>query len=70
MKSALQLLLALFWLGCPGLSSADKAAIPYLSGRVVDEAEVLSAPARSRIGSMLQAHEQATGNQIDRKSVV
>ena len=64
MKSALQLLLALFWLGCPGLSSADKAAIPYLSGRVVDEAEVLSATARNRIGSMLQAHEQATGNQI------
>jgi uncharacterized protein len=37
---------------------------PYLSGRVVDQAEILSAPARARISHMLQAHEQATGNQI------
>ena len=57
-------LLVVFWLGWPGLSASDDTAIPYLSGRVVDQAEILSAPARSRIGNMLQAHERATGNQI------
>ena len=57
-------LLVVLWLGWPGLSASDDTAIPYLSGRVVDQAEILSAPARSRIGNMLQAHERATGNQI------
>ena len=57
-------LLVLLCLGGPGLSAADDTAIPYLSGRVVDQAEILSATARERIGNMLQAHERATGNQI------
>ena len=63
MNRALKLfvLLCVGWLG---LSAADNTAIPYLSGRVVDQAEILSAPARERIGNMLQAHERATGNQI------
>lgn len=56
--------LAVLCLGWAGLSAADDAAVPYLSGRVVDQAEILTAPARERIGNMLQAHEQATGNQI------
>ena len=63
MNLALNLLLLLCF-GWSGLSSADDTAIPYLSGRVVDQAEILSAPARERIGNMLQAHERATGNQI------
>lgn len=63
MSGALQLLFVL-WLGWPGLSLADDTAIPYLSGRVVDQAEILSAPARQRVGNLLQAHERATGNQI------
>jgi uncharacterized membrane protein YgcG len=64
-KAALKLLLVLWYAGhCPWLSAADKTAIPYLSGRVVDQAEILSAAARGRIGSLLQAHEKATGNQI------
>jgi uncharacterized protein len=64
-KAALKLLLVLWCsCSCPWLSAADGTAIPYLSGRVVDQAEILSAPARSRIGNMLQAHEKATGNQI------
>jgi uncharacterized protein len=63
MKGALQFLLAL-WFGWPGLSAVGDMAIPYLSGRVVDQAEVLSMPARKRIANMLQAHERATGNQI------
>ena len=57
-------LLVLLCIGWPGLSAADDTAIPYLSGRVVDQAEILSAPARERIDDMLQAHERATGNQI------
>ncbi len=63
MSGALQLLFVL-WLGWPGLSLADDTAIAYLSGRVVDQAEILSAPARERVGNLLQAHERATGNQI------
>ena len=38
--------------------------VPYLSGRVVDQAGILSVPARERIASMLKAHEAASGNQI------
>ena len=56
--------LVLLMLALPCLSAADDTAIPYLSGRVVDQAELLSTPARSRIANMLQAHERATGNQI------
>ena len=63
MKRALHMLVML-WLCWAGLSAAGDAAVPYLSGRVVDQAEILSAQARERIDSMLQAHEQATGNQI------
>jgi uncharacterized protein len=63
MNRALKLLVVLCF-GWPGLSAADDTAIPYLSGRIVDQAEILSAPARERIGNMLQAHERATGNQI------
>src|SRR5437868_5277577 len=57
-------MLAMLWLGWGGLSAADEVAVPYLSGRVVDQAEILTAPARERIAGMLRAHEQATGNQI------
>lgn len=57
-------LLALLGFCWPGLSAAGDTTFPYLSGRVVDQAEILSAPARERIGNMLQAHERATGNQI------
>ncbi len=63
MNRALQMLLVL-WFGWPGLSAADDMAVPYLSGRVVDQAEILTAAARERIGNMLQTHERATGNQI------
>ena len=63
MNRALKLLLLLGFCW-PGLSAIGDTTIPYLSGRVVDQAEILSAPARERIGSMLHAHERATGNQI------
>jgi uncharacterized protein len=49
-----------------GLVAAPARAleVPYLSGRVVDNAELLSPQARERITQQLKAHEDATGNQI------
>jgi len=44
-----------------GASAAD---IPYLTGRVVDNADILSPDARARVTGVLIAHEQATSNQI------
>lgn len=40
------------------------ADVPMLSGRVVDNAELLSSAARERISAALKAHEAKTGNQI------
>jgi len=42
--------------------AADKA-VPFLSGRVVDEAGMIPADARQRIEQKLAAYEQRTGNQ-------
>lgn len=63
MMQAIRLLAAAAMLWA-GLSGADDIAVPFLSGRVVDQAEILSAPARARIGDMLEAHEGRTGNQV------
>ncbi len=38
--------------------------IPFLTGRVTDNAEILSADTRRTISESLKAHEQKTGNQI------
>jgi len=38
--------------------------IPFLTGRVTDNAEILSADMRRTIAESLKAHEQKTGNQI------
>ena len=46
------------------IAPAPAADVPYLSGRVVDNAEILSAATRDRVTAALKAHEQATGNQI------
>jgi uncharacterized protein len=43
---------------------AADIAVPYLTGRVVDEANILSQPARDRLTAALKAHETATTNQI------
>lgn len=43
---------------------ASGADIPYLSGRVVDDAEILSSAARSRLTTIMREHEQRTANQI------
>ena len=48
-----------------GLSLAAAAAdVPYLTGRVVDEANILSAGARQSITQLSERHEKATGNQV------
>jgi len=46
------------------LPIAHASDVPYLSGRVVDNAEILSAATRSALADELEAHEQRTGNQI------
>src|SRR5262249_49854667 len=43
---------------------APAADIPYLTGRIVDTAQILSPDARTRLTATLKAHEQATSNQI------
>jgi uncharacterized protein len=43
---------------------AQPAEVPYLTGRVVDNAEILSAETQRRLAENLRQHEQKTGNQI------
>ena len=43
---------------------ASGADIPYLSARVVDDAEILSSAALSRLTTIMREHEQRTTNQI------
>lgn len=45
-------------------ASVPAADVPLLSGRVVDNAELLSPTVRNSIAAKLKAHEDATGNQI------
>jgi uncharacterized protein len=64
--AALALTLVLAFAGAPAAAPAPAPAyeIPFLTGRVVDEANIISADERNRLTAMLQAHEQATTNQI------
>jgi len=43
---------------------ANGAEVPYLTGRVVDNAEILGPETRQRIAAELQAHEKKTSNQV------
>ena len=47
-------------------AAAGEAAVevPYLSGRVVDTAEVLSPDASERLTALLKGHEERTSNQV------
>ncbi|MBE7374930.1 TPM domain-containing protein [Pseudomonas lopnurensis] len=62
MIRALALILGL--LVCATGASAQQAGLPALSGRVVDQAELLDAQAEARLTSLLAAHEQASGEQL------
>ena len=59
MKIALALLLALTF-----ASAAVAAEVPYLSGRVVDDAEMLKPATRDALADKLKAHEARTTDQI------
>jgi uncharacterized protein len=45
-------------------TSATAADVPYLTGRVTDEAEILSPATRQTLTERLKAHEDRTGDQI------
>ncbi len=47
-----------------GATAALAAEVPFLSGRVVDDAEVLTPAVRDRVAVALKAHEDRTTNQI------
>jgi len=57
-------LLLLALLSLPVAGQAQRAEVPYLTGRVVDNAEILKPDTRRRLSEQLRAHEQKTGNQI------
>jgi len=50
--------------GAAWLAPVRAAEVPYLSGRVVDDAEILSPATREALAGEMKAHEEATGNQI------
>ncbi|MFD2191300.1 TPM domain-containing protein [Pistricoccus aurantiacus] len=56
-------LFALLWLCAVGVQ-AQQLDFPELSGRVVDQAELLDGGTETRLTRMLEAHEQATTEQI------
>src|SRR5215470_2011876 len=47
-----------------GIAAAAEPSFPALSGRIVDEAAILNAAARSRIENKLEQLEAKTGNQL------
>ena len=49
---------------CALAIAAQAIDVPYLTGRVVDNAEILSPPVRDGIAAALKAHEERTTNQI------
>lgn len=62
MTRTLPLFLALLcWAGS---LLAQTFEVPALTGRVVDQAELLDTQTRARLTGMLAAHEQATGEQV------
>jgi uncharacterized protein len=62
LRAASALLILLLILGSNALAAEPK--FPPLTGRVVDDAGVLSASTQSQLTDMLAAHERATGQQI------
>lgn len=62
MRRACACLAALFAFAT--VAAAQTAEVPYLTGRIVDNAELLGADAHRRLTETLRQHEQRTGNQI------
>jgi uncharacterized protein len=65
-SAAALLLVAATWPGSAGVGAAAPAEepVPFLSGRVVDEAGLVPSGARERMEAKLAALEQATGAQV------
>ena len=61
-RAASALLVLLLIAASPALPDGPK--FPILSGRVVDDAGILSASTQSELTNMLAAHENATGQQV------
>jgi uncharacterized protein len=62
MRLALLTLILLLIFALPALAAGPK--FPPLTGRVVDDADILTASIQSQLTDMLAAHEHATGQQI------
>src|SRR6266481_4236634 len=62
MSAALRRLALLALLAVAAATGA--ADVPFLTGRVVDNAEILKPATRDTLTAALKAHEQVTGNQI------
>lgn len=58
------LLVAVICLLASSVLGAEDASLPALSGRVVDQADILAAATEQRLTAQLQAHEKAGGNQV------
>ena len=54
----------LFVLALCACGIAAAIDVPYLSGRVVDEAGILQPATRDRLGAVLAAHDAASGNEV------
>lgn len=63
-SARLSMLLVLVLVFVANVALAKDLHFPALTGRVVDEAQVLDATARGELDALLAAHEQATGNQV------
>lgn len=61
MKNFLSVVACLF---AATVFGAEDSALPELSGRVVDQADILSTATEQRLTAQLQAHEKAGGNQV------
>lgn len=65
MARLLRLPVMLLLLACAfGVQAQQQPDFPELSGRVVDQAEMLDASVESQLTAMLKAHEQATTEQV------
>jgi uncharacterized protein len=59
---ALKIGLMLLVCGCPAAQAELK--FPQLTGRVVDNAQMIEPAVREQLTQQLQAHEKATGEQV------
>jgi uncharacterized membrane protein YgcG len=55
---------SLWLVGLLLVATAFAADVPYLTGRVVDNAEIMQPATRDRLTAAMQAHEQKSTNQI------